>query len=96
MLSAVLLSSCGGSSSALKNKKLKTETIKAILKNYEKSNPDFQTMRGRLKCVYTDGDDQQSVSISYRFKKDEVLWMSAKLAGLIQLAKMKIFSFMNV
>jgi len=86
----MLMASCGGSKSALNDKKLKTETLKTIVKNYDKSSPQFQTMRGRLKGVFIDGDDQQSISISYRFKKDEVLWMSAKLAGLIQLAKVMI------
>ena len=87
---AVIMSSCKGTSSALKNKDLKTESIKAILANYTKSSPDFSSIRGRLKCLYDDGFEQQNVNISYRFKKDEVLWMSAKLAGLIELAKMKI------
>lgn len=90
LIFTIMLSSCGGSKSALKDKALKTETLKAIVKNYDKSNPKFTTMRGRLKGVFIDGDDQQSINISYRFKKDEVLWMSAKLAGLIQVAKMMI------
>lgn len=89
VLLSVVLTSCG-SSKTLKSKDLKTESIKAILKNYDKSTPVFKTMRGRLKCEYNDGKDRQNVNISYRFQKDEVLWMSAKLAGLLQLAKMKI------
>lgn len=87
---SILLYSCGGSKSALKDKELKTETLKAVLKNYTKSNPEFETIRGRLKGTYIDGDDQQNINISYRFKKDEVIWMSAKLAGLIQVAKIMI------
>ncbi len=87
---AIVLASCKGTSSVLKKKDLKTESIKAILANYSKSSPDFDAMRGRLKCIYDDGKNQQNVNISFRFKKDEVLWMSAKLAGLIELAKMKI------
>jgi hypothetical protein len=94
LLSAVLciliLSSCGGSKSAVKDRELKTETIKAIVKNYDKSRPDFMTMRGRLKCEFIDGNNRQSINISYRYKKDEVLWMSAKFAGLIQVAKLMI------
>lgn len=89
ILLSVVLSSCG-SSKTLKSKNLETQSLKAIIKNYDKSTPDFKTMRGRLKCVYNDGKDRQNVNISYRFQKDEVLWMSAKLAGIIQLAKMKI------
>jgi len=90
LLVFIVLSSCGGSKSVLKDKKLKTKSLKAIVKNYDKSNPRFETMRGRLKGEYIDGNDQQSINISYRFKKDEVLWMSAKLAGLIQVAKIMV------
>lgn len=86
----ICLASCGGRKSVLKDKELKTETLKAIVKNYDKSNPQFETMRGRIKGVFVDGDDQQNINISYRFKKDEILWMSAKLAGLIQVAKMMV------
>jgi hypothetical protein len=86
----LILTSCGGSKSALKDKELNTETLKAIVKNYNNSNPEFNTIRGRLKGTYIDGDDQQNISISYRFKNDEIIWMSAKLAGLIQVAKIMV------
>lgn len=85
-----MFSSCGGSKSALKESDLKTETLKAIIKNYDQYKPNFKTMRGRLKGVYDDGRNQQSINISYRFQKDETLWMSAKLAGLFEVAKMMI------
>ena len=85
-----MLMSCGGSQSALKESKLKTETLNAIINNYNKSNPDFKTMRGRLKGVYDDGRDQQSINISYRFQKNKTLWMSARFAGLFEVAKMMI------
>ena len=86
----IILTSCGGGKSALSERELKSETLKAVLKNYEKSVPKFEGIRGRLKGDYDDGEDQQSISISYRYKKDEVVWMSAKLAGLIQVAKLMI------
>lgn len=85
-----VLSSCKGTSSALQSKDLKKESIKAIMLNYNKFTPKFNSMRGRLKCLFDDGKNQQNVNISYRFKKDQVLWMSAKLAGLIEIAKLKI------
>ena len=86
----LLISSCGGSKSALKESDLKIETLKAIIKNYDLYKPNFKTMRGRLKGAYDDGYSQQSINISYRFQKDETLWMSARLAGLFEVAKMMI------
>ncbi|MBS3738356.1 MAG: DUF4292 domain-containing protein [Psychroflexus sp.] len=89
-ITVVILSACGGSQSALKEKDLKTETLKGIVKNYNNALPQFKTMRGRLKGVYQDNEQRQNVNISYRFKKDKTLWMSAKFAGFIQVAKMMI------
>lgn len=86
----LLISSCGGSKSALKESDLKTETLKAIVKNYDQYKPSFKTMRGRLKGAYDDRISQQSINISYRFQKDETLWMSARLAGLFEVAKIMI------
>ncbi|MGX1023125.1 DUF4292 domain-containing protein [Flavobacterium sp. CS20] len=90
LISVLILVSCGGSQSVLKKKDLKNETLKAIVKNYNKSTPRFKTMRGRIKGVYDDGNQQQNINISYRFQKDKILWMSAKFAGLIQVAKIII------
>jgi len=86
----IVLSSCGGSQSALKEKDIKTESLKAIVKNYDKESPRYKTMRGRIKAYYDDGTDQQNVNVSYRFQKYQTLWMSANFAGLIQFAKMMI------
>ncbi len=86
----ILFSSCGGSKSAIDEKTLKTKTLKGIIKNYNKSIPEFKTMRGRIKANYDDGVEQQSINISYRFQRDKTIWMSAKLAGLFQVAKMMI------
>lgn len=90
LVSILLLSSCGGRKSTLAESDLKTETLKAIIKSNEQTKPDFKTMRGRLKGVYDDGRDKQGINISYRFQKDETLWMSARLAGLFEVAKMMI------
>jgi len=90
LIFSFVLSACGGSQSALKENDLKTETLKAIIKNYNKSNPAFKTMRGRIKGTYDNGSEQQTINVSYRFQKDKTLWMSAKFAGLIQVAKMMI------
>lgn len=89
-ISVLILSACGGSQSALKEKDLKTETLKGIVKNYNNSTPKYKTMRGRLKGIYEDSVQRQNINISYRFKKNKTLWMSAKFAGFIQVAKMMI------
>lgn len=86
----MLLSSCGGGKLSLEESNIKTETLKTIIKKYDQYTPDYKTMRGRLKGIYDDGQDKQSINISYRFQKDETLWMSARFAGLFEVAKMMI------
>lgn len=38
---------------------------------------DFNTLSGRLGIDYSDGESSQSMTVSFRMKRDEVIWMSA-------------------
>src|SRR5690606_8551902 len=39
-----------------------------------------ETMSGRVKIDYSDGESAQGVTVSLRMKKDEVIWLSAPLS----------------
>lgn len=65
-------------------------SVANIIKNHEKAEPDFKSLQGNLRASYEDAAQAQSISVSIRMKKDKAIWMSAKLAGLIPLAKIKI------
>lgn len=54
--------------------------VKEIVQNHNSNKLDFNTIRGRLKISYDDGDQSQSHSLSFRIKKDEAIWMSATLS----------------
>ena len=48
-----------------------------LIKENIKKSPDYETLKSTLKITYDDGKNSQSHSVSFRAKKDEVLWISA-------------------
>ena len=79
----LLLSGCGStklSTTGVLDKKL---SVKTIIRNHSSGFPQFKTLNGRLSIDYSDGTSSQSVSVTLRMKKDDVIWMSAPL-GVIK------------
>jgi hypothetical protein len=77
------LSSCGSSRLLADGNVDETLTIRGIIRNHEASGSRFRTLSGRLGIDYSDGEDSQSVTVSLRMKRNEVIWMSAPL-GVIK------------
>ncbi len=61
-------------------KKLNTRTL---VKNHYANALDFRTIRGRMKIDYTDGNDSQGYTVSFRMEKDKAIWISATL-GIVK------------
>lgn len=78
------------SSKQLSESGAKEKSARVVLKNFEKNQPDFKTANGRMKASYKSEDDSQSINITYRIEKDKAIWMSAKLMGVLPLAKIYI------
>lgn len=87
LLISIGISSCGAKKTALSTKDL---ALRKIISSHEKAAPNFNTLRGRIRAGYVTKDDSQSISISLRIEKDKAIWLSAKLAGIIPLAKVLI------
>lgn len=68
----------------------KEKSARTVLKNFEDNLADFKTVNGRIKAGYESGDDSQSISITYRIEKDKAIWLSAKVMGLLPVAKIYI------
>ncbi|MFM1878831.1 MAG: hypothetical protein RLZZ241_1697 [Bacteroidota bacterium] len=58
-------------------------SAKAVIKNYTAAFPQFRTLNGRLAVDYSDGTSSQSVTVTLRMKRDEIIWLSAPL-GVIK------------
>ena len=68
----------------------KAKSARLVLKNLESNLADFNTASGKMKASYSSEDDSQSISITYRIEKDKAIWMSAKVMGLLPVAKVYI------
>lgn len=62
---------------------------KEIIKNHCKNKFDKKTISARLKAVYRDQNNLQTITIKLRLEKDEVIWMSGTILG-IPMAKILI------
>lgn len=80
LLFSGLLMSCGAGKNAKGNAKMDAEAI-AVVQNHYNNELDFRTISGRLRAQYQDDEKTQAISLSYRIKKDEAIWMSASVLG---------------
>ncbi|WP_262420232.1 DUF4292 domain-containing protein [Flagellimonas meishanensis] len=54
-------------------------STKSIINRHYSNQPNFKTLRGRVKIDYSNGKESQGVNVSLRMEKDKVIWMSAPL-----------------
>lgn len=85
-----LISVSCGSKKGVTHESMKNLTSKKVIKQYERTQPHFETLTVRMKGTYDDGYQSQSISLSMRIQKDEVIWISAKLGGLIPISKLMV------
>ncbi|WP_019037134.1 DUF4292 domain-containing protein [Psychroflexus tropicus] len=85
----MILSGCKSTKTGA-NADTKAKSARIVLKNLENSLADFNTVSGKMKAGYKSEDDSQSINITYRIEKDKAIWMSAKVMGLLPVAKVYI------
>ncbi|WP_276389097.1 DUF4292 domain-containing protein [Eudoraea chungangensis] len=68
---------------------------KTIIKNHYKNTLKFNTISGRLKILYKNGTEEQSVVVSLRMEKDKTIWMSAPFGVVKALITPERVSFYN-
>ncbi len=68
---------------------------KQLIKENTKQEPDFKTLKSTLKITYTKDGGSQSHSVSFRAKKDEMLWISATFSIVKALVTPEKVSFYN-
>ena len=50
---------------------------KAVIKENSKQSPDFKTLQAKLRINFIKNGKSQTNSVSFRAKKDEIIWMNA-------------------
>lgn len=83
MAALVVLASCGSARILADGAVDESLSIRSIIRNHQAGEADFKTLSGRLGIDYSDGEETQSVTVSLRMKRDEVIWLSAPL-GVIK------------
>ena len=58
-------------------------SAKTIVKNHYANTTNFNTLTGKMRIDYSDGESSQGVSVSLRMEKDRAIWMSAPL-GMVK------------
>lgn len=87
---AVFLILAGCKSSKVASGDSREKSARVVLRNFEDNLADFKTANGKIKAGYKTEDDSQSINITYRIEKDKAIWMSAKVMGLLPVAKVYI------
>lgn len=83
VLSMIVLSSCKSTKSIATGELDASLSSKKVIQNHYQNELQFETMSGKVKIDYSDGENSQGVSVSLRMKKDEVIWISAPL-GMVK------------
>jgi len=83
LLVAVSLSGCGSTKVASDGSVDKRLTVRTVIRNHISGSANFRTLSGRLGIDYSDGENAQSLTVTLRMKRDEVIWLSAPL-GVIK------------
>ncbi len=88
ILSLLVLASCRGPKGVIigSGKADAGLAIKSIVAAHRAATPNFTTMASRVKVMYEDEKQNQSITVSLRMKKDETIWIKASILG-ITLAK---------
>ncbi|GAA0872799.1 DUF4292 domain-containing protein [Gangjinia marincola] len=89
LIAGLLLTSCKSTKRIISADGTSTSAVE-IIRQHNTAAPSFKTLQSRLRINYSDAKKSQSVTISLRMEKDKTIWMSAKFAGLITVAKAMI------
>ena len=57
-------------------------SAKQLIKENAKLTPTFKTLQSKLRITYSEGKKEQTHTVSFRMKKDEVIWISAPFSLL--------------
>ncbi len=90
-----LLASCKAKTAVLEGDIDASISTRKIIQNHYAKALDFQTMSGKIKIDYREGETNQGVTVNLRMKKDEAIWVSAPLGIFKAYITPKRVSFYN-
>ncbi|MGS2763511.1 DUF4292 domain-containing protein [Sinomicrobium sp. M5D2P9] len=75
----LLLQSCKTTKAIAEGEAVSDLSARQIIKRHYKNAPEFQTVAGRMKVDYDNGDTSQGLNLSFRLEKDKAIWLSATM-----------------
>ena len=94
-LLAILMFNCKSSKTITGGEANLNLSTKQLLKESAKSVANFETLQSKLKITYTQDGKEQSYTVNFRAKKDEVIWISAMFSVVKALVTPEKVSFYN-
>lgn len=70
-------------------------STKQLIKENAKQSPEFKTLQARLRISYSFEDNEQSHSVTFRIKKDEVIWLNSAFSVIRAMMTPEKVSFYN-
>ena len=86
LLIVFIMVSCKGSKVVAGDTAISGASVSDLIDSHQKALPDFNTLASRVQVQYDDGDRLQSMTVSLRMQKDNIIWVKASILG-ITLAK---------
>lgn len=88
VLILLFLTACGGAKVDTP-KAVEKMATKEVVSFHNTAMPAYETIAGRMQLAYETEDSGQRVSVSYRMKKDKIIWAKVSVLG-ITIAKVYI------
>lgn len=70
-------------------------SAKQLIKENAKQSPEFKTLQAKLKISYASDGDEQTHSVTFRLKKDEVIWINSAFSVVRAMITPEKVSFYN-
>src|SRR5690606_610700 len=70
-------------------------STKQLIKENAKQSAEFKTLQARLRISYSSEDVEQSHSVTFRIKKDEVIWINSAFSVIRAMITPEKVSFYN-
>ena len=86
---SIILASCGVAKKGSDASASSSLAAKKVIKNYDNSVPEFNTLNARLNGTFDDGHGEQNVTLNMRIHEGDTIWINASKFG-ISLARMMI------
>ena len=70
-------------------------SLKQLIKENARRSPDFRTLQSKLKITYSHDGDEQTHAVTFRMKKDEVIWINSAFSVIRAMITPERVSFYN-